>query len=306
MSLSQEPAFTNLKKYFVCGYTDITSQSYAGISGRHERQGNATVTTNGAGPHNLQLFMLSPDGTVLHCLPGYWDPRDLVQEMKFAWQLNKVYTDSSLNRNQKNQLFQQMQLAHINQHPVQMTRRSHMQGFDQQYEAQYKLHNSDTILDTKLAKQGMEESGHPPGLAFKTCDVILHERMAKRPFMPFQRFDVANFSDYGKPRYDKNENNIDAHSGRMIGEHHDGPTIGDRETAERITEAHKSHSEHMAESTQWGQSSTTTTNWGNQPSSAQSNSSGSGWGVNNYTSGKSSWGAPTTEKKMMKPLKRQK
>ncbi len=243
--------------------------------------------------------MLSPDGTVLHCLPGYWDPRDLAQEMKFAWQLNKVYTDTSLNRGQKNQLFKQMQLAHINQHPVQMSRRSHMQGFDQQYEAQYKLDSSDTILDTKLAKAGMEESGHPPGQAFKTCDVILHERMAKRPFMPFQRFDVANYSDYGKPRYDKNEDGIDAHSGRMIGEHHDGPTIGDQATADRITAEHKAHAngeKTQHEAGQWGQNSASANNW-----SGQSGAGGSGWGGHNYSSAKSSWGYEDAHpKKMMK------
>ena len=243
----------------------------------------------------MQLFMLSPDGTVLHCLPGYWDPRDLSQEMKFAWQLNKVYTDSTLNRSQKNQLFQQMQLAHINQHPVQMTRRSHMQGFDQQYEAHYKLNTSDTILDTRLAKQGMDENGHPPGQPFKTFDVIMHERMAKRPFMPFQRFDVASFSDYGKPRYDKNEDGTDPYSGRMIGENHDGPTIGDRETAERITEQHKTHAENSADSgSQWGQGGGTSSNasWGSQSNSALSNSSGAGWGARATSSANTAWGAP--------------
>lgn len=223
--------------------------------------------------------------------------------MKFAYQLNKVYTDSSLNRSQKNQLFQQMQLAHINQHPVQMTRRSHMQGFDQQYEAMYKLNSSDTILDTKLVKQGMDENGHPPGQAFKTTDVIMHERMAKRPFMAFQRFDVASFSDYGKPRYDKNEDGIDAYSGRMIGEHHDGPTIGDRETAERITEEHKAHAEHSSnEGAQWGQggnSSSTNTSWGAQSNSALSNSSGAGWGSRTSTAANATWGAPDPRMKKM-------
>ncbi len=175
-----------------------------------------------------------------------------------------------------------------------------MQGFDQQYEAQYNLTTSDTILDTRLAKQGMEESGHPPGNAFKTCDVIMHERMAKRPFMPFQRFDVASYSDYGKPRYDKNEDGIDAYTGRMIGEHHDGPTIGDQATADRITAAHKAkaNGEHTAaESAQWGQStSQANTTWGAQSSAGTSN-----WGVHNYSAANASWGSADPHAK--KPMK---
>jgi len=296
VSLSQEPANSYLKKYFVCGFTDITNESYAGVSGSHERQGQATNTTNGAGPHNLQLFMLASDGTVLHCLPGYWNPSDLVREMTFAYQLNKVYADTSLRKSEKEQLFKQMQLSHIDQHPPQMTRRSHMQGFDQQYEANYKLNTSDTIIDPKLAQRGIAENGHPPGEAFKTCDVIMHERMSKRPFLAFRRFDTAAFTDYGKPHYDKNEDQIDAYTGRQIGDRHDMPTIGDHSHATKITQEHKSQMENRGSSSQWGDSSssgwgssnnqTQQSGWGTQ----QSNTTNAGWGANSNRSTSYSWG----------------
>lgn len=111
MSLSQEPAFSVLKDNFVCGYTDITEKEYSGVSGRHEKFGNAIATTNGAGPRNLQMFMLSSDGTVLHCLPGYWDPRDLVTETRFAWQLNEVWKDKSKSKStEKNRCSQHCSL----------------------------------------------------------------------------------------------------------------------------------------------------------------------------------------------------
>jgi len=230
VSLSQDPAFSTLKKYFVCGYTDITNQAYAGVSGFHERQGNAVNTTNGAGPHNIQMFILSPDGTVLHCLPGYWDPRDLSRELAFAYQVNKVWTDQSLRQSEKNQLFSQMQLEHIGQHPPQMVARSRMQGFDQKYEAEHKP-NSDTIVNHKAvsayAASGWQ--GHMPAQSFKTTDVIMHERMAKRPFLAFTRFDTADFSDYGKPMYDKNEDEFDARSGKKMADamYREKRTIGD-------------------------------------------------------------------------------
>jgi hypothetical protein len=284
VSLSQDPAFSYLKNYFVCGFTDITNQSYAGVSGRHERQGQATNTTNGAGPHNLQLFMLASDGTVLHCLPGFWDSRDLSREMQFAYQLNKVYTDPTLRKSEKDQLFKQMQLKHIEQHPPQMVRRSHMQGFDQQYEAHYKLNTSDAILDPALAKQGMAANGHPPGEAFKTCDVLMHERMSKRPFVAFSRFDVANFTDYGKPHYDKNEDQIDAYSGREIRDRRDTPTIGDQTTASRITQEHQAEMEKQNSSAQWGESSASV-------SRSNDNQRSAGWGANQQSANTTTWGS---------------
>lgn len=199
------------------------------MSGRHERQGNAVNTTNGAGPHNIQMFVLSQDGTVLHCLPGYWNSADLARELNFAYQLNKVYIDRTLRQNEKDQLFAQMQLKHIDAHPLEMVRRSHMQGFDQKYEAEHRLGTSDTIADRHLA-QAYLDGGHAPQ-AFKTCDVIMHERMAKRPFMSFDHFDVSAFSDYGKPMYDKNEDEYDARSGRHLYpvEHGQKQTLGDPE-----------------------------------------------------------------------------
>jgi hypothetical protein len=205
VSLSQEPAFSLLKQYFVCGYRDITNEPYAGVSNRHEVGGNAIDTTNGAGPHNLQLFFLSSDGTVLNVLPGYWHSQDIYPEMQLAAKLNQVWCNPKLSRAQKDQLFQQMHLAHIQEHSPDMVRRSKMQGFDMQYEAKNRLATTDTIADRQLAYAAIQEGGKVPGQAFKTTDVIMHERMAVRPFEPYQQFDVAAFADYGKPKYDKNE-----------------------------------------------------------------------------------------------------
>ncbi len=207
MSLSQDPAFTALKKFFICGVKDITDAPYAGMSGKHEKFGNAVNTTNGAGPHNLQMFILSSDGTVLECLPGFWCATDLFTEMRFANKLNKIWLDPSLNSTQKDELFKQMNLEHIVEHPPGMVRRSHMQGFDEKYEAEHRLTTSDAIADPALISQQMLEPGGPglPQEAFKTTDVLMHERMAARPFVPFDHFDVASFVEYGRPRYDKEE-----------------------------------------------------------------------------------------------------
>lgn len=203
MSLSQEPAFSTLKNHFVCGTRDISDQPYSGVSGRHLPTGNAIHTTNGAGPHNLQLFILSADGVVLTCLPGYWNSSDLVREMQFAYELNKVWQDPSLTRSQKDALFREGHLSHISEHPMQMVARSRMQGFDQKYEAKRRLHSSDCIADPSLITDPYAQ--RLPQEAFKTTDEIMHARMAQRPFVPYQQFDVAVYTDYGRPLYDKNE-----------------------------------------------------------------------------------------------------
>src|SRR5947207_15647242 len=93
-----------LKSRFICGVRDITGEPWAGRSGIHAPDGQAFLADNGAGPHNLQLFILSSDGVVLHCLPGYWNPHDLAGEIQLAEKLNRVWR-SSLSRVEKDKRF---------------------------------------------------------------------------------------------------------------------------------------------------------------------------------------------------------
>lgn len=172
--------------------------------------GKAIKTTNGAGPHNIQMFVLSPDGIVLTCLPGYWNPNDLAEEIRFAAKLNQVWQDPSLSKAQKDQIFRQEHLAHISEHSPAMVRRSKMQGFDQKFEAKNRLATSDTILNRQFAVASLQKGQPVIQEAFKTTDRIMHERMASRPFIPYQNFDVAVYSDYGRPKYDKHEDARDA------------------------------------------------------------------------------------------------
>lgn len=205
MSLSQEPAFSYLKHNFITGYKDITGEEYAGVSGVHMPTGNAIATSNGAGPHNLQTFILAPDGTVMHCLPGYWNPEDLVSELELGQDMYKVWTNKSLTRAQKDEQFRLRQHHHLLTHSPQTVRRSRMQSFDQKFEAKNRLATSDTILDSTLARAVLEKGEKAPLGAFKTTDQIMHDRMQQRPFLPYQSFDVVAFTDYGRPFYNKNE-----------------------------------------------------------------------------------------------------
>lgn len=204
MSLSSPQVLSYLKDNYVCGTRDISGLPYAGVSGRHEINGNAVGTTNGAGPHNIQLFVLASDGTVLHCLPGYWCPQDLIYELDFAKSVNQVW-NSRQSVEAKQAQFSRLHLAHIKQHPAAMSQRSRMQGFDQLFELKNRLDVTDTIADKALAQMALKNQMRVPEGVFKTTDVIMHERLAKMPFEPYEGFNVAAFSDYGKIQYDKNE-----------------------------------------------------------------------------------------------------
>jgi hypothetical protein len=197
VSLSQDPVFTELKNDFVCGTRDITGVPWSGFSGVHPLDGGAVYTTNGAGPHNIQMFVLAQDGTVLTCLPGFWNSKDLSSELELAKQLNAVLTDTNLTRAQKDAKFVELQLGHIDKHSAMMTRRSQMQGFDKKFEANQKMASSDTIRSSSGGKNGMP--------VFKTTDVLMHERLALQPFRKYGDFDVVAFSDYGRAKYDKKE-----------------------------------------------------------------------------------------------------
>lgn len=199
MSLSKEPVLSTLRNRFVCGYHDIVKEPYAGDSGRHKPNETAVDTTNGAGPHNIQIFVMTPDGIVLHCLPGYWNSTDLAFELDFAERLNRVWQDHTLTRPQKDNLFARAQKDHIRLHSPEMAGRSKMQHFDITEELKKKS-------DATIARADADAS---PEEQVKTTDCILHERMAVRPFAPYAKFDVAKYSDYGSHFYDKNESNTD-------------------------------------------------------------------------------------------------
>ena len=222
-----------LKNDFVCGYKDIENKRYAGSSRKHAPDGQAVETTNGAGPHNIQMFVMTPDGIVLTALPGYWCAQDLTEELALAERLNDVWKDPNLSREEKNQQFRAMQIQHLSEHSKAERRRSAMQHFDVAYEED-RFKTSDVFNRTLINPKTLDsKSMNLPPNAVKTCDVIMHERMAARPFVAYSDFDVAAFSDYGKPMYDKNEDSLGA-DGSQIASKGESPMIGNDPRAHPI------------------------------------------------------------------------
>jgi len=146
------------------------------------------------------MFVLTPDGTVLHCLPGYWHSGDLASELKFAQKLNAVWNDAFMTAEEKNARFKELNLRQISLEPPGMSKRSHMQGFDLQYEAKNRPH-SDFFKDPDKVHPKMAKGDDN----VNTVDIVMHERMAARPFVAYKKFDTANYCCYGKNEYDKHE-----------------------------------------------------------------------------------------------------
>jgi hypothetical protein len=204
VTLSHDALIRTLNSRFVCGFKNIKDEPYCGKSGQHDPDTPAVLTSNGAGPHNVQIFVLSGDGTVLHCLPGFWTPDDLLTELQFAQSLNRVWKDPHLSRAAKDKRFTEANRKHAQVHPLAMRARSQLQGFDEKKErtkadSDFKVQAGQQPTVT-LTRRGLKLSD------MKTVDQVVHERMAQRPFVPYEEFDVAAYVDYGQLRYDKHEN----------------------------------------------------------------------------------------------------
>jgi hypothetical protein len=177
--------------------------------------------------------------------------------MSFANDLNKVWRNPKLSRFQKDQTFRKMQLAHTQEHSQAMVRRSKMQGFDQKYEAQHRLYTSDTIAHAGMISPNMlQPGGKLSQEAFKTTDQIMHERMSVRPFVPIDRFDVAAYVEYGRPKYDKHEDArmADGSVNKDIAKNL--PTMGNKAVMGMDRKANKKRRQMQEASSGWGNNST--------------------------------------------------
>jgi hypothetical protein len=73
VTLSRDTLIRQAEQQVCLRVKNIKDEPYCGRSGQHDPNTPAVLTTNGAGPHNVQMFILASDGTVLHCLPGFWN-----------------------------------------------------------------------------------------------------------------------------------------------------------------------------------------------------------------------------------------
>ncbi|MCB9870323.1 MAG: hypothetical protein H6836_00885 [Planctomycetes bacterium] len=190
VSLPNPEVLSLLDDKFVVAWTNIRRKKYVGNSYGYGLTDSAVGTTNGAGAHNVQILMLSPDLHVLHALPGFWHPQDLARELRLALELHRLWRDQGRSPEQKRDMYRRLQLSAVRHHPTETFARSGWQGFD--------VH-----AETTKRKLGERDTFFAQGRV-KPINVIVHERMASRPFQALSSFDIESFADIGKKFYDLN------------------------------------------------------------------------------------------------------
>jgi len=189
VTLSNQHVIDRLGRNFVAAWGNINGKKdYAGTSNTNLPTQAAKEVTNCAGHHNAQMVFLTSDGRVLHCLPGFWNAQYLLQEMDLAVQLGKLYYKRGLSSAERNREYLDLHLRHALDHSVALRYASQHQGFD-------KMNLEKRALSDFHRKKGFVTAG------LKTPDQVLHERLAERPFLPFESFDVKRFVDMGRKQY---------------------------------------------------------------------------------------------------------
>jgi hypothetical protein len=203
VSLPDKAVLPMLKHDFVLGWKNIRREDYVGASFGYTKKHACVGTTNGAGAHNVQIFVLSPDLVVLHALPGFWHPDDLARELQFAKTLWRLWRDDTRTDAQKRNMCRRLQLTDLRFQPAVMYARSDWQEFDKSREgaALSGDKDRDTFKHDDDGKVERDPRGAP---VLKALNVLTHERMAQRPFLKFADFDFARFIDYGRKFYDNN------------------------------------------------------------------------------------------------------
>lgn len=187
MTLSDDKVIRQINHTFVSGWQNIIGKkSYAGSSYKHLPTWAAKTVNSCSGHHNVQMFFMTTEGKVLHCLPGYWSPKDFLEQVQFAVKLAKVHYSKRLTNAERNEKFLDMHLQKAYGHHYALTNGSKLQGFDVNH-----VKKNTTDFARKNAFIG----------GVKRADQVVHERMAERPFVAFEKFDTKNFINMGIKRY---------------------------------------------------------------------------------------------------------
>ncbi len=203
MSLPTKQVFSQLEDDWIVGWHNIEHESHIGMSHGYTDKQTSIGTTNGAGPHNIQIFMLSPDLVVLQALPGFWHPEDLARELRFGKKMLTLWQDDKLSRAEKKRQFCSMQLAELKSQPMVTYERSGWQDFDMR--AEHGRYQAGMKRDTFLCNaDGSVKTNGLGKPVMKPVNQLVHERMAKRPFKQYSKFDIIAFADYGTAYYDNN------------------------------------------------------------------------------------------------------
>jgi hypothetical protein len=184
-----------LNDRFVLGTCNIAREQHVGLSHGYRCNQTAVDTTNGAGGRNVQIVVLAPDETVLHVLPGFWHADDLLAELRLALEMHELHRRDGMSEESKLAMYRALHRSFVRRLPDETKARSEWQGFDRFEELERAQSEArDTVV--------CDANGQPVGI--KPIYQVVHERLAARPLLHFDDFDMESFVDYGRPYYDNN------------------------------------------------------------------------------------------------------
>lgn len=184
----------------VIGWDNIEETAkYAGTSTRHQTGAPAKNINTCSGHRNVQMFVCSSDGRVLVCVPGYWQPEDLIAQFELADRLNTIYMDPKRSMVEKNEAFMAEHMRMVTEASRELRQGSQLQGFDVHKE----VHKKGSPFHREAGAQKHK---------LKTVDQVVHERMAGLPFMQLEKFPTGTFVDFGQTdyRYHLGDNTVSA------------------------------------------------------------------------------------------------
>ncbi len=199
MTLPNEEVLALLRDRFVLGTRNIERASHVGTSHGYRRDQSAVGTTNGAGARNVQILVLAADTAIVHAIPGFWHPAELIAELRLALELHALHHDDDRSPAAKLAMFRALHLAAGRRAS---TPRDDWQPFDRVAELERAAQAPrDTLRCDDRGAPVLARDGQPE---LKPIHRLLHDRLLAQPFAPLAAFDVEAFVDYGRPYYDNN------------------------------------------------------------------------------------------------------
>jgi len=199
ITLANETVLAKLRERFVLGRADLEAAPHVGVSNGYRPDQTALGATNGAGGRNLQLVVLAADGTVVHAVPGFWHPLDLLPELELARHLHDLHGSPDHTAAQKLAMARTLHRGFLRELGSGTLGRSAWRAEDEAAEQEQPVRDSFARDDKGLVVRG---AGGLPKLV--PLVQLVHERMLARGFVPCAAFDWESFVDYGTPRHDPN------------------------------------------------------------------------------------------------------
>ena len=187
VTLADSKVRSALNRDFVCGWTNIEGKTdYAGSSNKHQPSNAAIKVNTCSGHHNVQTFLMTADGKVVHCLPGFWPAKAYVSQLGLAKKLDTIYRNEKRPA-RRNEKFLDLHLQHAAK-ASRAAKTAELQGFDKRH-------------IERTGNADFERERGPLTGKLKSADQVMHERMAERPYLSFESFDTKAFIDMGVRHY---------------------------------------------------------------------------------------------------------